>query len=85
MYSHQYLLPLLSESTSEQIYLTDLSGCLINQHVTQKMRQFILDSLNINEPLKRINTFKTYFGPALINHTEQKLFAYLSIPNQKSH
>jgi two-component system sensor histidine kinase CpxA len=83
MYSNQALLRLLSESTSEQIYLTDLSGHLINPYAPRKMRQFILDSHNINEPLKKINTFKTYFGPALINHTQQKLLAYISIPNQK--
>lgn len=83
MLSSQSILRLLSKDAYRTIYLTDLSGRLINQSTPRKMRQFVLDSQFPDNPLKRINTFKTYFGPALIQHEHQPLLLYVSIPNQK--
>ncbi|WP_022940938.1 ATP-binding protein [Psychromonas hadalis] len=83
MLSSQSILRLISKDNSRQIYLTDLYGRLVNHRTPRKMRQFVLDSQSHENPLKKINTFKTYFGPALIQHDNQPLLIYVSIPNQK--
>lgn len=81
--SDQSLLLLLSKNTDKEIYLTDLSGRLVNQSAPRKMRQFILDSQSPERPLKKINTYKTYLGPTLIKSSHQELLIYVSIANQK--
>ena len=81
--SYQSVAILLSKSTNKQIYLTELSGRLISSRAPRKMRQFILDSQSPKTPLKQINTYKTYLGPILIEHNQEQLLLYLSIPNQK--
>jgi len=81
--SSHSLLVLLAKSTDKEIYLTDLSGRLINHRAPKKMRQFILDSQSAKTPLKKINTYKTYFGPTLVEHNHDDLLIYISVPNQK--
>ena len=81
--SHRSLLRLLLANTDKQIYLTTLEGHLINPRAPRKMRQFILDSQSPEKPLKKVNTYKTYFGPATVRHNQQKLLLYVAIPNQK--
>jgi two-component system sensor histidine kinase CpxA len=81
--SQQSLLYLLSNGTNKGIYLTDLSGRLINARAPRKMRQFILDSQTPDAPLKKINTYKTYFGPIAITHKKKGILIYVSVPNQK--
>jgi two-component system, OmpR family, sensor histidine kinase CpxA len=81
--SHQSLLDLLPKNTTNQVYLTDLSGHLIGSRAPRKMRQFILASQKPNAPLKKINNYKTYFGPSVIIHNNVGVLIYVSIPNQK--
>ena len=83
MLSSQSLLLLLSNNTHKEVYLTESSGRLINASAPRKMRQFILDSQSPEKPLKRINTYKTYFGPAKIKYKHSELLMYVAIPNQK--
>jgi two-component system sensor histidine kinase CpxA len=47
------------------------------------MRQFMLDSASPLTPMKKINTYRTYFGPTLLEHNQQAFLIYVSIPNQK--
>lgn len=77
------LLILLSKNADKEIYLTELSGRLINARAPRKMRQFILDSQSPSSPRKRVNTYKTYFGPAIIKHKQKEYLMYVSIQNQK--
>lgn len=76
-------LQLLTGNSDKIIYLTDISGRLINPAAPHKMLRFILDSQNPEQPLKKVNTYRTYFGPQLLLHNQHKLLIYVSIPNQK--
>ena len=79
----QSILKLLPTSSAETIYLTDLSGRLFNVSAPRKLKQFILDSSSPENPLKKINTYRTYLGPKLLIHNDQPLLVYLSTPNKK--
>jgi len=77
------ILHLLSETPPTEIFLTDTTGHLINASAPRKMRQFILDSASPLTPMKKINTYRTYFGPTLLERNQQTFLIYVSIPNQK--
>jgi len=47
------------------------------------MLQFILDSPSYEKPLKKVNTQRTYYGPALLVHNQHELLIYVSAPNKK--
>ena len=47
------------------------------------MHQFFLNSQSPKKPFKKINTYKTYFDPALIIHNQESLLIYVAVPNQK--
>jgi len=67
---------------AREIYLTDLSGRLINDKAPRRVRQFILDSQFSNIPLKEVHKRRIYLGPTLINYQHRELFLYISFPNQ---
>ncbi len=81
--THKQLIHLDPRRTLRSVYLTDLSGRLINDRAPRKMRQFILDSQSPNKPLKKVHKRKTYLGPIQIIHNQQPLLLYFSYPNQK--
>ena len=78
----QLILSALKNHTNH-IYLTDLSGRLINDRAPKKLRQFILDSQSPNNPLKEVHKQQTYLGPILIPHKQHPLLLYISYPNKK--
>jgi len=81
--SNQKLIALDPKRALRSVYLTDLSGDLVNEHAPLKMRQFILDSQSPKKPLKRIHHSKTYLGPIKITRGPKTLLLYFSYPNQK--
>lgn len=81
--STESLVRLLTRGEKIQIYLTDPVGNLISQQAPRKMRQFILDSQSPGTPLKKINTYKTYYGPVAVKHAQQDILMYIALPNQK--
>ncbi|PKF63027.1 hypothetical protein CW745_06270 [Psychromonas sp. psych-6C06] len=81
--SPRSILHLLPKNSEKRIYLTEPSGRLINASAPRKMLQFMLDSDSPNKTSKKINTYRTYFGPSLIQHNQHEFFIYVSIPNQK--
>ncbi|MEI6896430.1 MAG: ATP-binding protein [Psychromonas sp.] len=78
------ILALLPKNTDTEIYLTDLSGRLISATAPRKMFHFILDSQSPEVPLKQINTYRTYFGPVLLQYKQHHVLIYASIPNKKT-
>ena len=52
---------------AHEIYLTDLSGRLINDKAPKRVRQFILDSQFSNIPLKEVHKRRVYLGPTSIS------------------
>lgn len=77
------ILRLLSGNPHTEVFLTDTTGHLINESAPRKMRQFILDSASPLTPMKKVNTYRTYFGPVLQELNQQELLVYVSLPNQK--
>lgn len=82
-FNNQDLLHLLLSNTNKQVYLTDINGRLINASAPRKMLQFILDSRTADAPLKKINNYKTYFGPGIMQHNNKEIHIYYAVPNQK--
>jgi len=77
------ILSRLTENKETKVYLTDLSGRVISDDVPRKMLKFILDSPSSEYPLKKTNIYRTYLGPALIEHHQHQFLIYTSVPNQK--
>jgi len=80
--SHE-ILNLLATNSGKIVYLTDLSGRLINTTAPHDILQFILDSPSYERPLKKINTNLTYYGPELLIHNQHELLIYVSAANKK--
>ena len=78
---NQLILSALKNRTNN-VYLTDLSGRLINNRAPKKLRQFILDSQSPDNPLKEIHKHQTYLGPILISHQQHPLLLYVSYSNK---
>ena len=71
-----------NKKRAHEIYLTDLSGRLINDKAQKRVRQFILDSQFSSTPLKEVHNHKVYLGPILINYHGRDLFLYLTFPKK---
>lgn len=77
------VLQLLSEDDESIVYLTDASGRLVNPKAPRKMLKFIIDSISPDQPLRTINTYRTYIGPQMLEYEKQPMLVYISVPNKK--